>query len=334
MLNLPLLLKNNLFDNLWISYIYHMWRILLACVFPVCFCVACKMDNDTASWLVESSRNMDIDEFNIIHDDFPYNMKRAATEWKMPSKLKEISGLTFHPKQNALVAINDEKGNLYYINILNGEVGDKVDFGTGGDYEGIAFAEDHICIVKSNGIIYKHASGSIDQAPYFKTRLSYTNNIEGLGFDKETNSLLLACKDDPNISKGGSIKGKAIYSYSLEEQKLNSDPVIQIRDRLLLDWSAANAQNPDENDKIKKRLKSFSPSGIAVHPTLGHFYILSSKGHMLLVVDRNGEIVHIEFLSKKIEQPEGICFDDESKMYISSEGVLKAGKIFGYSMKN
>jgi len=52
-----------------------------------------------------------------------------------------------------------------------------------------------------------------------------------------------------------------------------------------------------------------------------------------VVCNRQGEIEHVDLLKREMEQIEGICFSQNGTMYISSEGVTGAGKIFGFKMK-
>ena len=66
---------------------------------------------------------------------------------------------------------------------------------------------------------------------------------------------------------------------------------------------------------------SFSPSAIAINPLTGNIYVTSSVGKMLLILDPEGQIMHIEKLSKKVHpQPEGLCFAPDGALYISNEG--------------
>jgi uncharacterized protein YjiK len=75
----------------------------------------------------------------------------------------------------------------------------------------------------------------------------------------------------------------------------------------------------------------FSPSAIAVHPITGEIYVTSSKGKLLLVLDRQGRIVHLEKLKKSLHtQPEGICFDADGTMFIANEGKDGKAKIYKF----
>ncbi|MDX1285770.1 MAG: SdiA-regulated domain-containing protein, partial [Draconibacterium sp.] len=79
----------------------------------------------------------------------------------------------------------------------------------------------------------------------------------------------------------------------------------------------------------KKRIQDFSPSGIAIHPENGSTYILSAKGSTLVIFDHNSDLEKVVLLNdKKIPQPEGICFDSKSNLYIATEGKGSPGKIF------
>jgi len=70
----------------------------------------------------------------------------------------------------------------------------------------------------------------------------------------------------------------------------------------------------------RKREVDFRPSGIAVHPKTKDFYLISSADKMLIVLNREGDIVAVEKLNEKIfKQPEGICFDPEGDLFISNE---------------
>jgi uncharacterized protein YjiK len=76
---------------------------------------------------------------------------------------------------------------------------------------------------------------------------------------------------------------------------------------------------------------AFSPSGIAIHPNTELVYILSSVGKLLVILTPNGSIHHIEKLNKEIhKQPEGICFEKDGTLWISTEGKGGTAKIFEF----
>jgi uncharacterized protein YjiK len=270
---------------------------------------------------------------HIKSEFFPYDLEKIENEWKLSSGLKEISGLTYNVENNELLAVNDEKGYLYFIDSKSGEELKRHKFSGGGDYEGVEVVGDQVFVVRSDGTLLNCPWSTESKAASIPTRLSYDNNIEGLGYDSKKNTLLLACKDKSEIEKGPDIKGKAVYEYSLTSRTLNTKPLFSIRDRDICDWFTEHKVDPEKDKSLNNRLRSFSPSGIAVHPVSGHFYMLSAKGNLLVVVDHNGEVVHIELLAHFIEQPEGICFDPKGTMFISSEGVDKKGRIYTFKIR-
>ena len=70
----------------------------------------------------------------------------------------------------------------------------------------------------------------------------------------------------------------------------------------------------------ERRRFTFKPSAIAVHPNNEHIYLLSAVGESLLVVNRSGNIVFLKRLDRSIfPQPEGIIFDQQDRLFISTE---------------
>ena len=87
--------------------------------------------------------------------------------------------------------------------------------------------------------------------------------------------------------------------------------------------------------KLKNRLKQFSPSGIAYNESEDLFYLVSSQGKTLIVVNRSSEVIHIYFLNSSVyTQPEGICFDSSGDLFISNEGRGLIPKIVRCSPNN
>ncbi|MEL6562727.1 MAG: SdiA-regulated domain-containing protein, partial [Bacteroidota bacterium] len=81
--------------------------------------------------------------------------------------------------------------------------------------------------------------------------------------------------------------------------------------------------------------RKFKPSAIAVNPVDKNYYVLSTTGKSLLVFNRNGELVLYYTVPRKIlEQPEGICFDNNGDMYLSSEGVDEEPRVVKFKMKS
>lgn len=299
------------------------------------FVLACESEpktNDVKENIPEKSKAPEkwkADNFN-----FPYQLNQPNETFKLPKKLAEISGLSISKDGQFLLAVNDEQGKLFFINKKTGEVEKDEKGAKNGDFEGVERVGDYIYMVESKGDI--HQIGG-DEETIFKTPLKSSNNVEGLGYDQQNHRLLLACKDKAEIAKHKFKRKRAIYAFDLKTEKLIEEPV------LLIDRDTIQAYLQQQERLVDGVLKviapeqvsdAFSPSGIAQHPLTGDFYIIASVGKLLLVVQPSGQIRYIEELDTKYhKQPEGICFDKDGTLYMSTEGRGGKGKIYRFDVK-
>ncbi|MEL6916816.1 MAG: SdiA-regulated domain-containing protein [Bacteroidota bacterium] len=255
---------------------------------------------------------------------------------ELNKKLKEISGLSYNAIANTMYTHNDEKGHIYEIDMTDGHIINDLKFGEKGDYEGIEVVFDKIVVVENNGNLnfYNRAA---NETVKIKTVLTKKNNVEGLCLDADQKLLLMACKGEVLNKESEKNSTKEIYAYDMSKKEVIAEPYLQIKRRELLDNFEQNFQKIPNDDlkKYKSRIKEFSPSGIAVHPVNGNLYIISARGSILLVFDRELQLKQQVFLSKKkAPQPEGICFDHHSNLYIATEGKTSNGKLLKYESKS
>ena len=265
-----------------------------------------------------------------------YNLDHPNLTLNLSKELMEISALSYDINTKNLLAVNDEKAKIYFLDIQSGKIQQEYSFGKKGDYEGIELIDNLIYIVKSNGHIFSFNMDSKTMSDVYKTPLSTNNDIEGLGYYKNRNELILACKAAPNLDKQPVPKHtKAFYTFNLDKNELNLDPLFIITDEELKQFFKNRPQQEESKktkQKFEKRLKSFSPSAIAQHPINSYFYILSSVGKLLIVADERGRIKDVQFLNPDLfAQPEGICFHPDGTMYISNEGRSLVAKIFRFN---
>lgn len=262
----------------------------------------------------------------------PYTINNPQRSIELPKALVEISGLTFSPDGAHLCAINDEDGDIFFINKKTGRVDRKLNFNGAGDYEGIETVGNEIFVIKSSGTVYKVDDLEKDQVKAKKTKylLKKPNDSEGLAFDSKNNRLLIACKSAsclaPNCMLQKNKMTRSIFSLDLKTNKVNPTPIFEIN---LSELQAflKNNKSKEELDVFKKFIVlekdyiPFHPSGLAIHPKSGNIYILSSKGKTMMILSPEGKIIALEKLNKKIHtQPEGIVFDQDGTLYISNEG--------------
>ena len=235
----------------------------------------------------------------------------------LSKELTEISGITM-TEDGRLFAQQDESGIIYEVDYKTGNVLKKFSLGKPAikeDFEDIVNVNDKFYLLKSKGELYEFSEGenlgNVDFKIY-KTDLKERNDVEGLCYDPETNSLLLACKGDAGT---GEALEKAIYSFSLDKMQFNEQA------RFVLPLS-----------EIKKL---FNPSGIQRHPTTGTFFIIAANGNEIIEISKDGKILGRRVLPPSVHmQPEGITFGKDNALYISNEGKSGKGTIVIYPYKN
>ncbi|MEO6694570.1 MAG: SdiA-regulated domain-containing protein [Ignavibacteria bacterium] len=263
----------------------------------------------------DSSTKKKPDDSNSVLSKYDLESKTPLI-LTLPKNLTEISGITM-TNDGRLFAQHDESGIIYEVDINNGEIKKKFSLGNPPlkqDFEDIVSVNDKFYLLNSRGELYEFSEGndgsSVDFKVY-KTDLKERNDVEGLCYDAETNTLLLACKGDAGT---GDALEKAIYSFSLDKMQFNDVP------RFVLPLS-----------EIKK---TFNPSGIGKHPETGSFFVISANGNELVEITKDGKLLGRRELPTTVHvQPEGITFGKDNTMYISNEGKSDKGTIVIYPYK-
>ncbi len=279
--------------------------------------------------------------FEHIDYTFPYQISKPDQSWELPTRLVEISGLSYIDEDH-LACVQDEKGNIYIFNLKIGEVDRKIDFAGAGDYEGVEVVGDDAWVLKSNGSLY-HVIDFLSESglttKVYTTDLSRKNDAEGLGYDPANNNLLVACKGHPFVDKKEGKEFKSIYNFSLETLTLDLNPYFLIEMDSIKYYKHYNTMTQLGVELLahidhSKGDVSFQPSGIAVHPLSDNIYILGAVGDLLMVFSREGQMLAmLKLRSKYHPQPEGICFSPDGTMYISNEGDGGDGTILKFEAK-
>lgn len=276
-----------------------------------------------------------------VNPNMPYDLSNPYMTFEMKKDLEEISGLSMGLDPNQLIAINDEKGHLYFLNKMTGKLEKEVDFGKNRDYEGVETVKDEVFVVESDGELYRvQRIGTDDEdTDEFENKLGRKYDVEGLTYDPVADELLIACKGKPG-SGDRYDNMRAIYAFDLDTKGYSKNPKYLIDRGEIEDYFESNIDDSKFSSALRAlidpdaALDAFGPSGIAIHPATGNFFIISSVGKLLVVLNPNGTIEHVEPLDKKIHrQPEGICFDKDGTLYISNEGKGKRGKIYKFMPK-
>ena len=239
----------------------------------------------------------------------------------MPSILEEISGITFLKNTpNMVYAIQDEDGFLFQYDLQQKKLRSKIPFGEKGDYEEVTTDESFFYVLKSNGDIY---SFPVNQELHPKTITINTGLLpkgeyESMAYDPIHKSLFVLCKECKVDAKN-----KAVSGY-----------VLSVGHNGVLAYSRTFRLDVSQLSKLYKKIKkTFKPSAMTKRVSSGDWYIVSSIDQALVIADTSFTPKKIVPLPRKdFEQPEGIAFDAEDNLYISSEaGSKKNGKIYRFN---
>ncbi len=282
----------------------------------------------------------------IIHSSLssscPYDLDHPDEKYSLPMYLEEVSGLAYY-KQDKILCVQDEKANIYILDLNKGKIESQYDFTKDGDYEDIAIVDETAYVIRNDGCIFgvENFNKKSRKVKEHKTPLSERNDTEGLTYDKISNSLFIACKGSPAIFKDGISEGyKAIYKFDIEKMELDHEPIFLI-DLNRLDNYKDHNMFKEYSIKIAKKIHliesetSFQPSGIAIHPLYGEIYIISNIGKLLIILSRQGKVMDIQDLDIEVfRQPEGICFSPSGDMFIANEGQGGNGYILKFNLQN
>lgn len=230
--------------------------------------------------------------------------------WKMPKELNEISGLAWIGDRK-LASVQDEEGIVFIYNLNKSKVEETVNFANAGDYEGIAVVDSTAYVLRSDGILFEiqnYLKHDFEVKTY-ETPFSENNDMESLTYDKENNRLLL-------IPKETDLKNKdylGVYAFNLQNNKMDAKPIFKI------EFKDPIFENKKE-DKSKKSSTPIHPADIAINPLDGNHYIVDGKKPKILILNKTGKPLKLTNLNKKLfNQPEGIVFTPEGRMFISNE---------------
>lgn len=247
-----------------------------------------------------------------------YDFTSPEFELKLPEILLEISGLTDIDNQT-VACVQDEKGIVFLYDLKNNKIKKQFEFDKDGDYEGITRIGNSLYVLRSDGKLfeidnYKNEAFKVNE---YDTEIPVANN-EGLGYDPINNRLLIAGKSEP---KGDEYKDiKAVFAFDLNTKTASKKPVYEFSEQQIKEFVKKHDTQSDKNKDDEPKVK-INPSGIAVHPSTGKLYVLSSKGNLIYIFNQNSEVETVHHLDKKMfNQPEGITFLDNGDMLISNEG--------------
>ncbi len=290
-------------------------------ILPLSLCLG----NDSIPMMAQEIESLPDNVFHI-----KYNLEEPNLTFDLPDILREISGLSFDDNYEKLYAVQDENGIIFVIDKNNGKIEKEVNFHKDGDYEGIEVVNGIVYVIKSTGTIYeiKNLGQEDQEMEKYNLFLEKENDVEGLCYDPKTNKLLMACKGLPATGESFEVirYKKVVYGFDIDTKDIDPIPIYNIQLDAIQKCLYTSTTIKD-SDHLKdcfsydKDFLDFNPSAIAIHPLSKDIYVLSSSSKTLIVLNNEGDVIHVEKLDKKVHrQPEGITFDADGTLYISNEG--------------
>lgn len=229
-------------------------------------------------------------------------------KFKLPESLLEISGICFYKgKADTIYAIQDEQGHVFRV-AWNEKKQQYTRFAKHGDYEDITIIRETVFVLKSNGSIFSFpfdqtTSEEVSNVREWKNILP-KGEFESMWGDERDGKIYVACK---NCSDDDNKKTVSGFIFQSGDSLIRSG-----------EFSINVEQIRKLNGKVKK---GFRPSALAKHPGTGDWFIVSAVNKLLVVADSNWNVKEVcQLNGNDFNQPEGIAFDENQNLYISSEG--------------
>lgn len=258
---------------------------------------------------VTSTIDFKLLEKNKVYKSAKYTFNKPDSVYEMPDYLREISGIVVS-KYNTIYCIQDEIGSIFEFNITKQEISNSFRFTDLGDFEDLAINQNILYILRSDGNLFSY--DLIKKQKTNETMLQLNSlNIEGICFNN--GYIYIACKD----ALVTQTQTKRII-YRIKANKLNT-----IEPFLVIDIDSLNNFISLHYKELQISNILFNPSAIAIHPISNDVYVLSASDRFIAIY-RDLQLLNIIPLSAEVYyKPEGLSFDANGDLYISSEGDKK-----------
>jgi hypothetical protein len=222
-------------------------------------------------------------------------------EYVLDDDLLEISGLACLDSDR-IAAVNDERGELYIVNLATGASA-STKFAGKGDYEELTKTDSAWFILESNGDLHELGINSGEHKKY-KFDLERKIEFESMVWYKKENKLVIISKEQRKR------RDRIVaYSFDVGRREFDPNPFFHISFK-------------DIFTKLENYNAECKPSAAAINPVNNKLYIIASIGKLLMQCDTKGRLEKIFKLNPNhFPQPEGISFANNGDMYISNEGL-------------
>jgi hypothetical protein len=249
--------------------------------------------------------------------DFSYNIQSPDKTFILPDKLMEISGIAA-VTDNIIACIADEKGIVYFYNLSNNAIENKIRFADEGDFEDLSIINDTIYVLDSKGIIW--VIKNFKEQPVissFQLAIQLPFELEGLCRRQDT--LFIAAKYYHN-KKRDEVGNLPIWEVPISSMQV-SKIIFEVPDMVKPDNS--HEQIP------------FHTSALLYNETNAEWLFISSHSKALMRSNYKTAVIQIQKLpEEKFTQPEGICITPSGNLLISNEGKDNSATILLFTNKN
>jgi uncharacterized protein YjiK len=236
-----------------------------------------------------------------------YNLNKPVRK-ELGKVLNEISGLTYNPDDNDLLAISDSRTKIFAINLRTQKLSDYAKkFFEQKDFEDLVKLDSVVYVLISNGTLLEVPLkvNDSERTIIHSFWLPGKNDFETLYYDSAANGLIMLCKSCAD-EKGKDVR--TAYRFDLAGKRFDSSLYYTIK-------------SEDVKALLKDDQADFKPSAAAINPKDKRLYILSSAGQLLVISDTKGNVLEAYRLHPdQHPQAEGITFSPKGTMFISNEG--------------
>lgn len=231
-----------------------------------------------------------------------------VAQWRLPKKLREISGLAITP-DGRVMGHDDEVAIIHQIDIESGEVTKRFALGEPvrrGDFEGLAIDGDgDFYLTTSKGRLHRFREGD-DRAHVeyetFDTGLRDIGEVEGLAFHEADRCVVLACKTNHTAELKSAL---ALYAWSPRTPSEPAKPWLILPAEPLADAVGA---------------RSFHPSSVEIDPVSGRLIVIAARENAMVELDGNGLLLAARGLGRHHRQAEGGTILQDGSLVIADEG--------------
>ncbi|WP_160713836.1 hypothetical protein [Chitinophaga solisilvae] len=235
-----------------------------------------------------------------------YNLKEPV-RFRVRESMQEISGIELFPDEHRIMAVNDEEGKVFEIDVTTTQPYPSWKFAKNGDYEDICKTDSGWFVLKSNGSLFEVHGLFTDSASstHYKFPKDGKREFEATYYDRNQNAVILLSKNSAEDKKTGQ---SSAFRFNLATRTFDSTAIYHFDSREIAKLAG--------ND-----MRFFKPSAAAIHPVEKRLYIIASVNGLLVISDLQGHIQEAYNLKHRLFlQPEGLAFAPGGDMYISNEG--------------